>query len=141
MSQRAVWVHVGWRESFFWRWFLARTALVSAPALLFFSLNAGVLGLIAFGLAAFPWPVRLVLDSQGVTLTSLLVRERWPAGEIERIRVERDSRRWAWPRRHLLAIERRGRTAVLVFGPLPELTALAQSARLATTNEILRDDG
>jgi hypothetical protein len=103
-------------------------AATTLPGLACFAGGAGVLGLLAFALGAFPWPLRLSLDSQGITLSTLLTRQHWSTDEIERVTLEHDSRRWAWPRRHVLVIERRGHVVARVFGRLDSLAKLAQAA-------------
>ena len=128
MTQRVAWVQVGWTDPLFWRWFLVRMMMTTAPALLCFHWHAGLLGLGALALGAFPWPVRLTLDSRGITLASILVRTRWAAATLERITLGVDTRPRSWPRRNVLVIERRGRPAVRVFGPAARLAELARAA-------------
>jgi len=103
-------------------------AMSTVPALLCFHWRAGLLGLGALALAAFPWPVRITLDSRGITLTSFLVRVRWAADTLERVALEVDTRPHAWPRRHVLVIERRGRPVARVFGSAARLAELAHAA-------------
>jgi hypothetical protein len=102
--------------------------MTTLPALLCFRWHAGVLGLVALALGAYPWPVRLTLDSRGVTLSSFLVRARWGADTLERIAFEVDTRPRTWPRRPVIVIERRGRAAVRVFGSAERLASLERAA-------------
>lgn len=102
---------------------------MTLPALLCFHWGAGVVGLAVMAIAALPWPVRVALDTNGLTLRALMLRTRWPTETLERIFVEVDSRPLAWPRRQVLLIQRRGRAPVRVFGSPRQLAALAQSAR------------
>jgi hypothetical protein len=103
--------------------------MTTLPALLCFHGRAGLLGLGALALGAFPWPVRLTLDSRGIALAAFLVRARWAADTLERITLEVDTRPRAWPRRNVVVIERRGRPVVRVFGSAARLTELARAAR------------
>ena len=128
MTQRVAWVQVGWTDPLFWRWLLMRTVMTTLPALLCFHWGAGLLGLGALALGAFPWPVRLTVDSRGIMLTSFLVRARWAADTLERVTFEVDTRPRTWPRRNVVVIERRGRPAVRVFGSAARLTELARAA-------------
>ena len=98
MTRRVAWVQIAWTDTLFWRWFLMRMVMTTLPALLCFHWRAGLLGLGALALGAFPWPVRVTLDSRGITLTSLLMRARWAAETLERVALEVDTRLYAWPR-------------------------------------------
>ena len=128
MIQRVAWVQLGLREPLFWRWFLVKMVVATLPALLCFRWHAGFLGLGALALGAFPWPVRLTLDSRGITLSSFLIRARWGADTLERIALEVDTRPRTWPRRQMILIERRGHAGVRVFGSAEQLAGLERAA-------------
>jgi hypothetical protein len=128
VTRRVAWVQIAWTDPLFWRWFLVRMVVTTLPALLCFHWRAGLLGLGALALGAFPWPVRITLDARGITLTSLLIRARWGAETLEWVALEVDTRLYAWPRRPVLLIQRRGRPVTRVFGSATRLAELAQAA-------------
>lgn len=120
---------MGWSEPFFWRWLLVRMTTMTLPALLCFHWGAGVVGLAVMAIGALPWPLRVAFDTNGLALTALMARARWPTETLERVFVEVDSRPLAWPRRQVLVIQRRGRAPARVFGSPRQLEELARSAR------------
>jgi len=128
VTQPVAWVQLGLTEPLFWRWFLVRMVVTTLPALLCFRWQLGFLGLGTLALGAFPWPVRLTLDSRGITLSSFLVRARWGADTLERIALEVDTRPRTWPRRHMLVIARPCRANVRVFGSAERLAGLERAA-------------
>ena len=71
---------------------------------------------------------QVTVGSDGVRLRWLFLRESWPAESIVGLRVQTDPRRWAWPRRKVLIIERRNHRASLVFGSEEVLSRLAAAA-------------
>jgi len=123
------WVRLDWREPSVWKRYLVSATLATVPGLIGLALGAGIFSLALFALGALPWPARVGIDREGVQLRWWLLRERWPVADVARISVIDDPRRWAWPKRAVLVIERhRGRPA-MVFGPKKALRELADTAR------------
>jgi hypothetical protein len=122
------WVKIGWREPLFWRRFVVNVLLACVPAAACFAIGWGVPGLVLFAVGAWPWPVQVSVGRDGVRLRWLFLRESWPAESIMGLRVQTDPRRWAWPRRKVLIIERRNHRASFVFGPEEMLSRLAAAA-------------
>ena len=129
MSPAALsWVKVGWREAFFWRRFGLTLLLAFGPAALCFASGWGGPGLVLFAVGAWPWPVRITVGGDGVTLRWLFLHETWPAESIARLSVQMDTRRWAWPRRKVLVVVRRNHGAAFLFGSEDVLLQLADVA-------------
>jgi len=133
------WVKIGWREPFFWRRLVVNGLLAWAPTAACFAIGWGVPGLVLFVVGVWPWPVRITVDGDGVALRWLFLHERWPVESIARLSVQTDPRRWAWPRRKVLIIERREHRALFVFGPEEVLSRLAAAARARLGAHDVRD--
>jgi hypothetical protein len=104
--------------------------LALVPFALCLALKAGFLALLALALGCYPWPVRVAVDQRGVSLRWLFVRETLPAEDLVRARLTEDPRRWAWPRRKVLVLDRRGTRPLLFFGPEATLAMLLELTKL-----------
>jgi hypothetical protein len=115
----------------FWRRLVATFALALVPMAICLAKGFGFLALLSLVVACWPWPVRASVDPSGITLRWLFLKEVWSPASISSIRLRTDPRRWAWPRRKLLVVERADRRAALLFAPeavLLELLSAAASA-------------
>jgi hypothetical protein len=119
-------VSLGWREPFVWRRVAVGLALAMLPFAVCLALKAGFLAWLALALGCYPWPVRVAVDQRGVSLRWLFVRETLSAEDLVRARLTEDTRRWAWPRRKVLVLERRGTRPLLFFGPGATLASLLE---------------
>ena len=120
-------VRMSWKDGFLWRRAALGLVVVLVPAGVCFALGHGLLGLILFAAAALPWRVHVAVSASGVTLRWLWIRQMVAATEVTSVELVEDPRRFAWPRRRVLVLERRSRPPVLVFGSPSVLDALARA--------------
>lgn len=120
-------VRMSWREPFMWQ----RLALMVGSFTLLggacLALHWGFVALLVLVLCAWPWPVRIRVDSVGVTLRWLMVRQTVPFARLSAVQVLRDERRWSWPRASWLKLERHGEPLVWVLASEPVLARLAKA--------------
>jgi hypothetical protein len=126
---RLTWVWLSWRETMFWRRLVASLVLAIGPAAICLAKGWGLLALATMVAACWPWRMRASADATGITLYWLFLKETWPASSISRLSVQLDPRRWAWPLRTLLVVERANRRSALLFAPKPVLFELVANAR------------
>lgn len=124
-------VSLSWREPFVWRRLAVGLTLSLVPCAVCLSFRAGFLALIALALGSYPWPVQVAVGDRGLSLRWLFVRETWLTEDFTRASLTTDPRRWAWPRRKVLRIERRAKRALVLFGGEATLTRLHQLAQRA----------
>lgn len=125
-SHFVVSVSLGWREPFFWRRIAAGLLLAFVPFAVCLAFKAGFLALAVLSLGSYPWPIQVVIDEGSVALSWLFVSQRFSASELIEARLTADTRRWSWPRRPVLLLERRGKRPVLFFGRKESLARLVQ---------------
>lgn len=118
------WIATSWGEPIMWR----RAAIVLVTSLLLgaacLRLRFGLLALCVPALLALPWPTRVSVAPNGVTLASSFVRQTIPFAALTGVRVAGDPRRWSWPRRPVLMLERGEQSPIVVFGAGPTLEEL-----------------
>src|ERR1041384_2524839 len=117
---------MSWREPFMWQRLLVRlvgSTLLGGACLW---LHGGLCMLLVIVLNAWPWPIRISVDAESVTIRWLFVRQAVRHAELASVRLARDERRYAWPRAWLLKLERRSEPPIRVFASEPVLAQLAE---------------
>lgn len=122
-------VSLQWREPFVLRRLAAGLLLSLLPFAVCLAFKAGVLALGVLAIGSYPWPVWVEVSDRGVSLRWLFVRQTLPSRDLVRASLIRDARRWAWPRRTVLVLERTGKPQLVLFGREATLLNLQQAAR------------